>query len=140
MDDVVVRPSPIWRSDMRSTIAGVVLLASGIGLLTAQEKSVKPGINDPFKDPDVPEFLKKFEVESREIYAQREEIVRRVGVKSGMAVADVGAGTGLSRPKPEIAARYSPWISPPSSWTTSVRHAGTLVSKTSRLSGAQRMM
>ena len=80
---------------MHRFAAGFILLALGIGLVAAQEKSVKPGINDPFKDPDVSEFKKKFEVESREIYSQRAEIVRRVGLKPGMAVADVGAGTGL---------------------------------------------
>ena len=55
-------------------LALAVLLGSSFVLL-AQEKSVKPGINDPFKDPNVKEFLGKFEVESREIYAQRKEIV-----------------------------------------------------------------
>jgi predicted methyltransferase len=80
---------------MRRAAAGFALLVLGLGLVAAQEKSVKPGINDPFKDPDVPTFLGKFEVESREIYAHREEIVKRVGLKPGMAVADVGAGTGL---------------------------------------------
>src|SRR5262249_62370687 len=60
-----------------------------------QEKSVKPGINDPFKDPNVEEYVKKFEIESREIYAQRKEVVAAVKLKPGMAVADIGAGTGL---------------------------------------------
>jgi ubiquinone/menaquinone biosynthesis C-methylase UbiE len=61
----------------------------------AQDKSVKPGINDPFKDPDVQGFINKFEVESRDIYAKRTEIVAACKVKPGMVVADVGAGTGL---------------------------------------------
>jgi predicted methyltransferase len=80
---------------MRRAIAGFALLVLGLGVVVAQEKSVRPGINDPFKDPDVPGFQKKFEVESREIYAQRAEIVKRVELKPGMVVADVGAGTGL---------------------------------------------
>ena len=63
--------------------------------ILAQEKSVRPGINDRFKNPDVKEFLGKFEVESRELYAQRREIVAACRLKPGMAVADVGAGTGL---------------------------------------------
>src|SRR5688572_25786011 len=66
---------------MRRTIAGLAPLLVGLGLVAAQEKSVKPGINDPFKDPDVPTFLGKFEVESREIYVHRAEIVKRVGLK-----------------------------------------------------------
>src|SRR4029077_2017625 len=36
-----------------------------------------------------------FEVESREIYTQRKEIVVACKLKPGMAVADIGAGTGL---------------------------------------------
>jgi ubiquinone/menaquinone biosynthesis C-methylase UbiE len=73
---------------------GLVLLALA-GLAVAQEKSVKPGINDPFKDPDVKDFQGKFEVESREVYAKRDKIVEACKLKPGMVVADVGAGTGL---------------------------------------------
>jgi ubiquinone/menaquinone biosynthesis C-methylase UbiE len=67
----------------------------GLAPLAAQEKSVKPGINDPFRDPNVKEFEGKFEVESREVYAKRNEIVGHCKLKPGMVVADVGAGTGL---------------------------------------------
>lgn len=63
--------------------------------VAGQEKSVKPGINEPFKDPDVKGFQTKFEGESREVYAKRERIAAACRVKSGMVVADVGAGTGL---------------------------------------------
>jgi len=61
----------------------------------AQEKSVRPDINTPFQNPDLPGFLKKFEIESREIYSQRKDIVAACKLKPGMAVADIGAGTGL---------------------------------------------
>lgn len=61
----------------------------------AQEKSVKPGINDPFQNPDVKKYEATFEGEAREIFAQRKEILKAVGLKPGMAVADIGAGTGL---------------------------------------------
>lgn len=61
----------------------------------AQEKSVKPGINDLFRNPDVKEFLGKFEVESREVFARRREILAACQLKPGMTVADIGAGTGL---------------------------------------------
>ena len=62
-----------------------------------QRESVRPGINDEFLDPElkVGEWERKFEVESREIYASREGILRAVGLKRGERVADVGAGTGL---------------------------------------------
>jgi squalene-hopene/tetraprenyl-beta-curcumene cyclase len=61
----------------------------------AQEKSVRPGINKPFENPDVKEYLKKFEGESREIAAQAGQIVAACRLKPGMVVADIGAGTGL---------------------------------------------
>jgi predicted methyltransferase len=61
----------------------------------AQEKSVRPGINDPFKDPDVKKYVETFEGESREVFAKRKEIAAAVGLKPDSVVADVGAGTGL---------------------------------------------
>jgi predicted methyltransferase len=61
----------------------------------AQEKSVRPGINKPFQDPNVKTFIGVFETESREVYAKRTEIVAACKLKPGMTVADVGAGTGL---------------------------------------------
>ena len=65
--------------------------------LQAQETSVKPGINDKFLDPrlKVGEWTQKFETESREIFHERARIVAALGLKRGMAVADIGAGTGL---------------------------------------------
>jgi FkbM family methyltransferase len=69
-------------------------LAAGLAA-PAQEKSVRPGINKPFESPDVQEFVGKFEVESREVYARRHQIVEACQLKEGIAVADVGAGTGL---------------------------------------------
>lgn len=61
----------------------------------AQEKSVKPGINESFRDPNPTEFLGRFEVESREVFARRKEIVAACQIQRGQTVADIGAGTGL---------------------------------------------
>jgi FkbM family methyltransferase len=81
---------------MRRRSFTTLVLALALGLpAVAQEKSVKPGINKPFEDPDVKEFVSKFETESREIYAKRKEILEKCKLKPGMDVADVGAGTGL---------------------------------------------
>src|SRR6516225_12320512 len=60
-----------------------------------QEKSVNPGINKKFENPNVEEFVNTFEKNGREIYDFRKEIVEACKLKSGMAVADIGAGTGL---------------------------------------------
>lgn len=62
---------------------------------TAQESSVAPGINENFENPDAENWVERFEKEGREVYDQREAIVEALGLKPGMAVADVGAGTGL---------------------------------------------
>lgn len=59
------------------------------------EVSVRPGINDEYKDPDVDVWIGRFEREGREIYANREQIVDLIDAKPGSAVADIGAGTGV---------------------------------------------
>lgn len=80
---------------IRYMIAISSLVFIAFGFSTAQEKSVRPGINLPFKNPNVKDFLEKFEGESREIFLKRDEIVRECALKPGMVVADIGAGTGL---------------------------------------------
>ena len=62
-----------------------------------EAKSVKPGINENFLDPHLKaeEWLRRFEVESREIYSEKDKVLAACGVKPGMTVADIGAGTGL---------------------------------------------
>ena len=77
---------------LAATTLGLVLL---VLIASGQDKSVKPGINDPFKNPDVQKYAKTFEGESREVFAKRKEIVAACKLKPGMVVADVGAGTGL---------------------------------------------
>jgi len=74
-----------------------ICLTSLVCLATvqAQEKSVKPGVNDAFRNPDPKEFLGKFEVESREVFARRKEIMAACQIQPGQTVADIGAGTGL---------------------------------------------
>ena len=59
--------------------------------------SIRPGINDRFLDPDleVDDFVKRFEIESREVYSARMEVLRACNIKPGQRVADIGAGTGL---------------------------------------------
>jgi len=61
----------------------------------AQEKSVNPGINDAFENPDMEAFAERFEVESREVFARRHAIVAACQIEPGQTIADIGAGTGL---------------------------------------------
>lgn len=55
------------------------------------------GINDKFKDSNlnVDEWLDRFEVESREVYAARDVVLKACAIKPGERIADVGAGTGF---------------------------------------------
>lgn len=63
----------------------------------AQEVSVKAGINEKFLDPNlkVEEWTNRFEIESREVFLKKDRIVKALGIKSGITIADIGAGTGL---------------------------------------------
>ncbi len=79
---------------MKRLCAFIAWAALSAGAL-AQEKSVNPGINKPFVEPNVPEFIEKFEKEGRDVFENREKIVNACGVREGMAIADIGAGTGL---------------------------------------------
>ena len=58
---------------------------------------MKPGINKSFLDPElkVEDWLKRFEVESRETFHERHKVIKACGIKNGMKIADIGAGTGL---------------------------------------------
>ena len=63
----------------------------------APEESVRPGINEKYLEPDmaIEEWVERFEVESREVFAEREAIAAAVGLEPGDRMADVGAGTGM---------------------------------------------
>ena len=76
----------------------IILLLAGLLLLfsaAAQEQSIRPGINRHFVDPDWQQWVGTFERTGREVYDKRHAIVAASKVRPGMAVADVGAGTGL---------------------------------------------
>ena len=77
------------------TLLLLVCFVSLSNRLNAQEKSVRPGINDTFRDPDPKQFTERFEIESREVFAKRTEILKAIGLKPTDVVADIGAGTGL---------------------------------------------
>jgi ubiquinone/menaquinone biosynthesis C-methylase UbiE len=64
---------------------------------SAQEVSAKPDINEEFLKPslNLTQWVERFEREGREIYTQRDTIVVAAKVRPGIAVADIGAGTGL---------------------------------------------
>lgn len=73
-------------------LLGLLLL---VDLSGAQEQSVRPGINRHYENPDWRQWVARFERPDREIYRQRLAIVEASGLRPGMNVADIGAGTGL---------------------------------------------
>lgn len=75
----------------------VAFIALPSGHALAQGGSVRPGINDKFlsDELDVDQWTKRFEGESRQIYARRNEIVAALALETKQRVADVGAGTGF---------------------------------------------
>ena len=79
-----------WMSPI--LLCGAALFPASV---LAQEKSVRPGVNDTFRDPDPKQFVERFEIESREVFAKRQDIVAALKLKPNNIVADVGAGTGL---------------------------------------------
>ena len=73
----------------------IVFILFSAGTITAQEESVRPGVNDTFKDAKIADWVERFEREGREVYDLREKIVEACQLRPGMSVADVGVGTGL---------------------------------------------
>jgi ubiquinone/menaquinone biosynthesis C-methylase UbiE len=73
----------------------VLLLAALLALPLPAREGADPAINRPYADPDFEQWVERFESEGREVFEKRREIVVATGVKPGMNVADIGAGTGL---------------------------------------------
>lgn len=82
-------------------LAAAMLAGCGSTAPAPAESSVKPGINTEFLKPElqVTQWVERFEREGREIYDHREAIAKAVGLRRGMRVADIGAGTGLFTPR-----------------------------------------
>ena len=61
------------------------------------EENVRPNANTNYKDPNlnVEMWAKRFTGESREVFAERLNILAALKLKPGDRIADIGAGTGL---------------------------------------------
>lgn len=82
----------------------LVRISSALALLLAlfvsttalpQEKSVNPGINETYENPDVENMISILEQEERAIFKYRHAIVAALGLEPGLVVADVGSGSGF---------------------------------------------
>ncbi len=71
----------------------LALLVSVCGSALGQGAS--PDINEQYRHPSFERWQRGLESEGREVYDKRLAIVDAVALKPGMAIADVGAGTGL---------------------------------------------
>jgi predicted methyltransferase len=81
---------------LRTTaVAATVAFLVSSGRVPAQDQSVRPGINKNFENPDLEEFIGRFEKDGRDAYDHRDAILEACRLKPGIDVADVGAGTGL---------------------------------------------
>jgi ubiquinone/menaquinone biosynthesis C-methylase UbiE len=72
--------------------ASLFMLAAPV---LAQEKSVNPGINDSYEDPNLENMISTLEREERAIYKYRHAIVAALGLEPGLEVADIGSGSGF---------------------------------------------
>lgn len=63
----------------------------------ATERSVRPGVNDSYRDPslDVRDLDSSFAAETREAFAARHAVVKALELEPGARIADIGAGTGI---------------------------------------------
>jgi ubiquinone/menaquinone biosynthesis C-methylase UbiE len=78
--------------------AMLAVLLAGVAsppIAIAERAGASPEINEPYRDPDFDQWVSRFEQPGREVYDRREAILREIELRSGMAVADIGAGTGL---------------------------------------------
>jgi predicted methyltransferase len=86
---------PLLRILITSVMFVVAYLTAIASSSPGQDKSVNPGINKSFENPTPDEFIGRFERDGRDPYDHRFEVIKAIGLKPGMAVADIGAGTGL---------------------------------------------
>lgn len=81
----------IARVALRAMLAIAFVLPAG----AHADAGADPSLNKPYENPDVRVWTERFESAGRDIYDKRLAIVSASGVRRGMSVADIGAGTGL---------------------------------------------
>lgn len=79
----------------RYQITALMVLLIMVAVAESAERSVSPGINRAYIDPDWQQWVQRFERPGREVYDRRHAIVDASCIAPGMTIADIGAGTGL---------------------------------------------
>lgn len=81
----------------RKWLARMLAVSATLGCALAQQPTITPTAKELNKsfDADAAQWTQRFEHEGRAIYDKRMEILDAMGLKPGMDVADIGAGSGL---------------------------------------------
>ena len=87
----------------RAAVAGsmFLVLAAGAGVwsapLAAQQPTTGQDINERFRSTelDTAAMAARFESAEREAFARRHDVIAALGLRPGMTVADIGAGSGF---------------------------------------------
>lgn len=84
----------LWTSVASADVAQPTASAA---VAAPAERSVRPGVNDSYRDPalDPRDLDSNFAAETREAFAARHAVVRALALKPGDRIADIGAGTGI---------------------------------------------
>jgi predicted methyltransferase len=80
---------------VRHILIAVIIAAVPLTAVAAQDQSVRPGVNQQYHNADFERWVAVFERPGREVFDRRHRILGAAGLRAGMAVADIGAGTGL---------------------------------------------
>jgi len=86
---------PVKRGKAKMSPFFLVLTLLAVSVATADEQNVNPDINRRLSDPDYQVWAQRFERSGREVFDQKEAIVKMANIRIGMDIADIGAGTGL---------------------------------------------
>lgn len=89
----------LFQTERRHAFCASFVWLFALSLMTtsvaAAEENVSPGINNYYHDAEFEHWVSVFEHPGREVYDRRHDIVNALQLTTGMAVADIGAGTGF---------------------------------------------
>jgi ubiquinone/menaquinone biosynthesis C-methylase UbiE len=92
---------PIMKPAYITVALAILAFAGGVLPATAQQNDPSRitqtaiDLNESFADPDVQQWVQRFERAGRAVYDARFALLDVLGLKPGMSVADIGAGSGF---------------------------------------------